>query len=149
MDWIIWIAALIMIGSTITNIRIRSQITRALEGKPTTLAKMIEEPKPAHRLIRTWIVSSQEGNLPPGWRWKCSCAVWGIAEDVKRTGNSYVLGSESRAIEGFKDHAKMYGAVNGDVYKQKWEQTENEFAEYRKLCYCKETNDSLLPWKGL
>lgn len=154
MDWIIWVAIIIMGGLTIGNMKIRSQITRAIEGKPTVLEKMLEEPKPAHRLMRTWIVTTQEGKLFAGWRWKCSCGVWGTASDAfsrfdstSRT-TKYSMGTEKQAIAGFKEHSAQYSEVNTDFYKEKFEQVSAEFAEYRSLCYCKDANDALLPWRN-
>jgi hypothetical protein len=145
MEWIIWLAVIFMVGTTIVNVRTKSQITRAIESKPELLDKMIEEPKAKHRLARTWIVPTPEGRIPAGWRWKCSCTVWGVAEDASIGYGE--LGTEDKAIEGFKSHAKKYLEVNTDFYKNKYERSEAEFAEYRRLCYCKDANDALAPWK--
>lgn len=156
MEWIIWLAVIIMVGSTVTNIRTKSKITRALEGKPQqTLDKMIESPKPAHSLMRTWIVATQEGSIAAGWRWKCHCGVWGVASDTKNIynpENSTVkrsIGTEKSAIDCFKEHASQYTEVNTDYYKDKFEQEQADFAEYRRLCYCKESNHDLFKWKDI
>lgn len=155
MEWIIWLAVLFMVGSTAVNVRTKSQITRALEGKPEVIDKMLEAPlnTPKHRLARTWIVSTREGQVNAGWRWKCYCGVWGVASDTKSRFNptdnttAYSIGTEKTAIEGFKAHAEQYQEVSRNVYKELYEKEQADFAEYRKLCYCKDANDALLPWK--
>ena len=151
MEWIIWIAVMFMVGTTVVNVRTKSQITRAIDGKPTVeLNKMLEEPKlPTHRLVRTWIVSSRENAIPAGWRWKCSCSVWGVADNASITNGKYDLGTEEVAIAGFTGHAKRYQEANRNIYKEKFEQASAEFAEYRRLCYCKDANDALAPWKDI
>jgi len=156
MDWIIWLAVLIMVGSTVGNIRTKNQITRALSGGSQSASlKAIEPTKKSdgHTLTRTWIVPTAEGKLHAGWRWKCSCGVWGNATDSAHRFNAkdgttaYSLGTEKVAIAGFKEHAKQYVEVNSDFYKEKFEKEQADFAEYRKLCYCKDANDALIPWK--
>lgn len=149
MEWIIWLAVLIMVGSTAVNIHTKSQITRAIEGKPEVIDKMLESPLPTpkHRLARTWIVSTRENHIPAGWRWKCYCGVWGVAEDANGKSGYQDLGTEEKAIKGFKNHAHQYQEVNRNVYKELYEKEQAEFAEYRRLCYCKDANDALIPWK--
>jgi hypothetical protein len=110
---------------------------------------MIQNPQPEHRLLRTWIVSSRESAIPAGWRWKCHCGVWGVAENACIVNGKYDLGTEEEAINGFKNHAHQYNEVNVDFYRQKFEQEQADFAEYREKCYCKESNDDLLKWKGI
>ncbi len=156
MEWVIWIAVLFMIGSTVGNVRTKNQIGRMLGSKPAEhQPKAIEAAtKDGHTLVRTWIVSTKDGKIDAGWRWKCSCGVWGLASGAysRSKGNGfteYELGTEKQAIAGFKDHATLYREVNTDFYKAKFEKVEAEFAEYRKLCYCKETNHDLLKWKGI
>jgi len=153
MEWVIWIAVLFMVGSSVVNVRTKNQIKRAIGGSPKAApVKELEAPKDEHRLVRTWIVSTRDGRIDAGWRWKCSCGVWGLASGAysKAKGGGfteYELGTEKQAISGFKDHATLYRDANSDHYKDKFTSLEADFAEYRKLCYCKETNDALIPWK--
>lgn len=157
MEWLIWVAVLLMVGSSVSNVRTKNQIKRVLTGSPLPSSKVVEAPKrhDGHNLVRTWIVPTAEGKVNAGWRWKCSCGVWGAATDISNRYNpkdkttSYSLGTEKTAITGFKDHAKQYVEVNSDFYKAKFEKEQADFAEYRKLCYCKETNHDLLKWKGI
>lgn len=156
MDWLIWVAVLIIVGSSVSNVRTKNQIKRALGASPQSApVKAIEATRKSdgHNLVRTWIVSTSDGKINAGWRWKCSCGVWGVATDTTNRYNvrdkttSYSLGTEKVAITGFKEHAKQYVEVNSDFYKDKLASLEAEFAEYRKLCYCKDANDALIPWK--
>lgn len=157
MEWVIWIAVLFMIGSTVTSVRTKNQIGRMLGGKSDEhQSKAIEAaPKDGHTLVRTWIVSTKDGNINAGWRWRCSCGVWGLTTDTQNRYNSkdsttsYSLGTEKQAIIGFKEHARQYREANTDTYKEKFEKEQADFAEYRKLCYCKETNHDLLKWRGI
>jgi len=158
MEWVIWLAVLFMIGSTVTNVRTKNQVTRALSGSslpvPTKGLEAAQKPKTdGHSLVRTWIVSTKDGSVNAGWRWRCACGVWGLAADTKSRYNvtdkttAYSLGTEKSAIEVFKEHALQYSEVNTDFYKAKFEKEQADFAEYRRLCYCKETNHDLLNWK--
>lgn len=148
-----WIAVLFMVGSSILTIRTKNQIGRMLTGTKTAAApKALEAPKDDHQLVRTWIVPTKDGRIDAGWRWKCSCGVWGLASGAysKAKGGGfteYELGTEKQAIAGFKDHATLYREVNTNHYKAKFDSLEAEFAQYRKLCYCKDANDALTPWK--
>lgn len=153
MEFIVWIAVLFMVGSAVANVRTKNQIGRMLTGTKTSAApKALEAPKDEHRLVRTWIVSTRDGRIDAGWRWKCSCGVWGLASGAysKAKGGGfteYELGTEKQAISGFKDHATLYREANSDFHKERADKLETEFAEYRKACYCKETNHELIPWK--
>ncbi len=148
MEWVIWIAVLFMVGAAVTTVRTNNKITRALGGNPKTeQVKAIEAPKPTHGLARTWIVSTRDTAIPAGWRWKCHCGVWGVADNAHITNGRYDLGTEAEAIKGFKTHAHQYNEVNTDFYKAKFEKEQADFAEYRRLCYCKDANDVLIPWK--
>lgn len=153
MEFIVWIAVLFMIGSSVVNVRTKNQIGRMINGTKTAAAPMaLEAPKDEHRLVRTWIVSTRDGRIDAGWRWKCSCGVWGLASGAfsRSKGNGfteYELGTEKQAISGFKDHATLYRDANSDFHKERADKLEAEFAEYRRLCYCKDANDALIPWK--
>lgn len=153
MEFIIWIAVLFMIGSSVVNVRTKNQIGRMLTGTKTAAAPMeLESPKDEHRLVRTWIVATRDGRIDAGWRWKCSCGVWGLASGAYSTAKGggfteYELGTEKQAITGFKDHATLYREANSDIHKERADKLEAEFAQYRKLCYCKDANDALMPWK--
>lgn len=150
---LIGILVLALLGQIASNVSTKKKVTQALESRPEALANMLEAPKPSHRLVRTWIVSTQEGRISAGWRWKCACGVWGVADNAthsfnrKDNTNSYDLGTEKEAINGFKTHAKQYLEVNTDYYKDLYEKTEADFAAYRHACYCKDANPDLIHWK--
>lgn len=156
MEWIIMMAVLAVAGLSVVNIRTKNQIGRMLENNPVQTAKALEAaPKSGHTLVRTWIVPTKDGRIDAGWRWRCSCGVWGVAsgaysKHIARTNTTeYELGTEKQAITGFKDHATMYREVNDDTFRTKFEELQAEFAEYRNKCYCKETNNDLIKWKDL
>ncbi len=102
-----------------------------------------------HRLVKTYIGSGD--SWIEGWRFLCSCGAKGCASNMEaatysRTGK---LGSEASAIEKFKIHRDAFLAANGDDDEEhgdtaKLRKLEAEFAEWRKVCYCKDTNDDLL-----
>jgi hypothetical protein len=147
MEWIIFIVlGLFIVGQTVSNMNTRKRITQALESRPESLSKMLDSPKPEikHRLSRTWIVSSREVSIPAGWRWKCSCGVWGVSEDARMNTS---LGTEETAIAGWEKHSAKYLEANHNEYKELYEKEQAEFAEYRRLCYCKDANDALAKWK--
>lgn len=153
MEFIIWIAVLFMVGSSVVNVRTKNQMGRMLTGtKAAEAPKALEASKDEHRLVRTWIVATRDGRIDAGWRWKCSCGVWGLASGAYSTAKGggfteYELGTEKQAITGFKDHATLYREANSDIHKERADKLEAEFAQYRKLCYCKDANDALMPWK--
>lgn len=155
MEWIIGIAVLFMIGSSILSIRTKNQIGRMLGSSPVEKPKVLEAaPKADHTLVRTWIASTKDGRIDAGWRWRCSCGVWGLASGAYSTlqANGFVkygLGTEKQAIAGFKDHADLYKEANSDYYKGLYEREQAEFAQYRDKCYCKETNSDLIKWKDI
>jgi hypothetical protein len=144
----------IMISFALTNIFVlrRASSSRALTASPA--AKAIESSPAAHSLVRTWIVSTKDGYILAGWRWKCSCGVWGTCDDAmdkynsKDRTTSFSIGTEKAAIRVYKEHARQYSEVSTDYYKSMFEKEQSEFAEYRKLCYCKDANDALLPWRN-
>jgi hypothetical protein len=145
----------LMVTLGLTNILVLRKASSPRALTASTPVKALEGPTvPPHSLTRTWIVSTQEGKIGAGWRWKCSCGVWGVSSDSHNRYNpkdqttAYSLGTEKSAIAVFKEHARQYNEVNTDYYKEKFEKEQAEFAEYRKLCYCKDANDALLPWRN-
>lgn len=146
---------LILMGMVATSTFVTVYRTKTHKAVTASHAvKAIEAPTaPPHSLVRTWIVPTQENRINAGWRWKCSCGVWGLASDTSNRYNSkdettaYSIGTEKSAITGFKDHALQYNEVNTDFYKEKYEQEKADFAKYRELCYCKDANDALILWK--
>jgi hypothetical protein len=150
MEILLIILTLVVLGSTAITVRERSKITKAIQGSPESLQKILEDPRPSHRLLRTWIFSTSVGDIPAGWRWKCYCGAWGVAVDAfldesTRTAR-YSLGSEKGALKGFKEHSAVYTATD-NPYKEKYEKLLAEFDEYRRNCYCKNVNESLDLWK--
>lgn len=148
MEFILVLLIITVVGSTLVTVRERSKITRALTNPVQPMKELMDTPKTAHRLTRTWIVSTRDGNIPAGWRWRCHCGVWGVATNAYQTPTDAHLGSEAAAIEGYKVHAKSYHEVSVDRYKEQFEAVTAEFAEYRQKCYCKESNDDLLKWRN-
>lgn len=103
----------------------------------------------AHRLVKTYIGSGD--SWIEGWRFLCSCGAKGCASNMEAATYSKngKLGSEASAIAKFKIHRDAYIDANGDDDSEhedtvKLRKLEEEFALWRKLCYCKDTNDDLL-----
>ena len=110
----------------------------------------ISAPKSSgHRLVKTYI--SRDDQWIDGWRFQCSCGAKGASDGLKqaKTGVSGTMGTEVGAVEKFKKHRDAYLDANGDDEQEhedtaKLHKLEAEFAQWRKACYCKDTNDDLI-----
>jgi hypothetical protein len=126
------------------GVRLFGKKKKAVAATPTP-AKAISN---QHRLVKTYI--SDTDNWIKGWRFLCSCGARGCSSNlVQATAiKSGSMGSEASAIEKFKVHRDNFIGVNGDEQEHedtaKLRKLEEEFALWRKLCYCKDTNDDLL-----
>ncbi len=106
-----------------------------------------------HKLVKTYVSHNESGDpWIDGWRFKCSCGAKGPANNLVQAtayGTGGKLGTETSAIDKFKLHRDAYLDANGDDFAEhedttKLRKLEEEFAEWRKACYCKDTNDDLL-----
>lgn len=136
-----------LIWLTVSTVRSKRQ--PALPQAPAP-APITARPQ-THRLLRTYI-SRGEPDDPwiDGWRFRCSCGATGVSEGLvqAKNGTGGMMGTEIGAIEKFKIHRDAYIDVNGADEEHpdtiKLQKLEAEFEQWRKACYCKDTNDDLL-----
>lgn len=124
---------------------------RIFGGKPQTVAaiKPSKSVNTSHRLVKTYLATNDD--WVDGWRFLCSCGAKGTASNTKPATYSVrgSYGSEASAVEKFKAHRDNFLDANGGD-EQDHEDTvalrklEAEFAEWRKACYCMDTNDDLI-----
>lgn len=153
------IFALINFILTVGAMAVYGVRTLTKKSKPAIAApaKAVSAPTvAAHRLVKTY-VSYQSSDGDPwidGWRFLCSCGVKGPATGLvqQMNGKGGKLGNESGAIDKFMMHRDKYLEANGSDEQEhedtiKLRKLETEFAEWRKACFCKDTNDDLLVLK--
>lgn len=94
-----------------------------------------------HTLIRVWDNRTCERERQ-GWWFECSCGQIRASDST----NSKSFGSEERAVASYKSHAKLHVDIGPsvNVYKDLYEKEKARFAEYKKLCYCKDANDDII-----
>jgi hypothetical protein len=123
----------------------------AVAEPPAT--KAVTGPKvTAHRLVKTYIARGADGDhWIDGWRFLCSCGAKGCADGLvqSKPGIAGKMGNEISAIAKFKKHRDAYLDANGDDHVEhedtvKLRKLEEEFAQWREACYCKDTNDDLI-----
>ncbi len=101
-------------------------------------------PAKQHRLVRTWIEPDPGDGGWPGWRWLCTCGTQGMGTTISQTS----LGNEANTVKQFTNHAALFASVNEDGWKHKYEQKAAELDAYVQACYCKDTNDDLIHYRG-
>jgi hypothetical protein len=101
-------------------------------------------PAKQHRLVRTWLEATPTDGGWEGWRFLCQCGTTGPAVDLDKES----LGSETSAVEQFTIHAKLFASVDEDGWKRRYEEKKAELDSYVSRCYCKETNDELIEYRG-
>lgn len=71
--------------------------------------------RPAHELARITASANYQ-------HWRCHCGAYGIGYD------------EAGALNQYQKHEALYD----DTYKTRYERLEQEFAEFKDRCYCKD-----------
>ena len=124
---------------------------RAVSAAP--VKKEISKPTvAAHRLVKTYVAHGvTKDEWIEGWRFLCSCGARGTAANTVQqvNGKGGKLGTEASAVDKFMIHRDKFIQANGDDSMEhedtaKLRKLEEEFAQWRKACYCKDTNDDLI-----
>lgn len=142
----------LLFGGIVVISRKLNKLTQPAVTAPAP-AKAVTTPKVAgHRLIKTYVARGNNGDhWIDGWRFLCSCGAKGASQGLKAstTTTNGSMGSESGAVDKFRIHRDLYLSVNGTDDAEHRDtialrKLETEFAEWRKACYCKDTNDDLI-----
>jgi hypothetical protein len=137
----------LLIGMFLILFKLYKPVTVPRQVSSASAKLSIESPAlSGHTLIRVWN-RDDVSHRKRGWWYECSCGRQQPGSAV----DEWTRGSEADALKTFKKHAGLYQeftieAVN--PLKVELEKERKTFAEYRKKCYCKETNDDLILMKG-
>lgn len=133
------VLTLIMVSCISAGLLIK-QFVHTGGSKQQALPAPVQQEK-QHSLVKTWLGNAGDSTgAIAGWRWKCSCGVIGSCSNATKT----TLGTETNAVALFGIHRKLYKEANGNEWKDKHDALLARFEDYKKKCYCKDSNNDLI-----